>query len=208
VVNHRLSKRWQLTALLALSKDAIVNPRATYALYSTRWHLLGAVLIAGVLLGFADRAQADVIVGKAIRVIDGDTILVDGPNGLRQSVRILGIDAPEAAQPYGRESRESLAQLVSVGQVRADCPKLDHRRSVVCRVWAHPTDCPTCDRTIDVGLAQVSVGMAWWYRRYELDQPPEVREHYAAAEKTARDNRRGLWAGKDPVAPWEWRRER
>jgi endonuclease YncB( thermonuclease family) len=200
--------RWQLTALLALSKDAIVNPRTTYALYSTRWHLLGAVLIAGVLLGFADRASADVIVGKAIRVIDGDTILVDGPNGLRQSVRILGIDAPEAAQPYGRESRESLAQLVSVGQVRADCPKLDHRTSVVCRVWAHPTDCPTCNRTIDVGLAQVSLGMAWWYRRYELDQPPDVREHYAAAEKTARDNRRGLWAGNNPVAPWEWRRER
>ena len=50
--------------------------------------------------------------------------------------------------------------------------------------------------------------MAWWYKRYELDQPPEVRERYAAAEKTARDNRRGLWAGKNPMAPWEWRRER
>jgi endonuclease YncB( thermonuclease family) len=182
-----------------------VYPRA---LYPTRWHVLVALLVAGALLGFALSSSADVIVGRVIRVIDGDTILLDGPNGLRQSVRIEGIDAPESAQPYGRESRESLAQLVSVGQVRADCPKLDHRTSVVCRVWAHPTDCPTCNRTIDVGLAQVSAGMAWWYRRYEFEQSPKERERYAAEEKTARDNRRGLWAGNNPVAPWDWRRER
>ena len=71
-----------------------------------------------------------------------------------------------------------------------------------------PTDCPTCGRPIDVGLAQISAGMAWWYRRYELEQSPKERNLYEATETTARDNGRGLWADSKPVAPWEWRRER
>ena len=41
-----------------------------------------------------------------------------------------------------------------------------------------------------------------------IDQSPKDRNLYEAAEKTARDNKRGLWAGQNPVAPWEWRRER
>lgn len=32
------------------------------------------------------------------------------------------------------------------------------------------------------------------------------RAAYAAAEQTARDQRRGLWRGRDtPVSPWDWR---
>ena len=179
-----------------------------HALYSAGRKALTVTVLAGTLIGNPIAARADVLIGHAIRVIDGDTILVDNPNGARQSVRIAGIDAPEPAQPYGRESRESLARLVSVGEVRAECPALDHRISVICKVWAHPTDCPNCDRTIDVGMAQILGGMAWWYRRYEFDQTPKDRNLYEAAEKTARDNKRGLWAGQNPVAPWEWRRER
>lgn len=205
MIDHRLSTRRLLTALLTLSNDWAVKH---HALYSNRPKLLTIALLLSSALAFPIPTRADAIVGKVIRVMDGDTILVDGPNGLRQSVRIAGIDAPEDAQPYGRESRENLARLVSVGEVRADCPKLDHRTSVVCKVWAHPTDCPTCERTIDLGLAQISAGMAWWYRRYELEQSPKERTRYQSEEKTARDNRRGLWAGEHPVAPWIWRRER
>jgi len=179
-----------------------------HTLYSAGRRALTGAVLAGALLGIAPAAHADVLIGRVIRVIDGDTLLLDNPNGPRQSVRIAGIDAPEPAQPYGRESREYLARLVSVGEVRAECPQLDHRKSVVCKVLAHPTDCTTCGRTIDVGLAQISAGMAWWYRRYELEQSPKERNLYEAAEKTARDNGRGLWADPKPVAPWEWRRER
>ena len=169
---------------------------------------LAVLLLAGLALVQASPARADVIVGRVIRVIDGDTLLMQGADTLRQSVRIGWIDAPEPAQPYGREAREYLAKLVSGGDVRAECPKLDHRTSVVCKVWARPTDCTSCERTIDVGLAQIAGGMAWWHRRYALEQPAEERKRYEAEEQTARQNRRGLWAGKDPVPPWDWRRGR
>jgi endonuclease YncB( thermonuclease family) len=41
-------------------------------------------------------------------VIDGDTIRLD--NG--ETVRLIGIDAPELSQPGGEESRQYLAQLI------------------------------------------------------------------------------------------------
>jgi hypothetical protein len=45
-------------------------------------------------------------------------------------------------------------------------------------------------------------GFAWRYVQY--DKPGE----FTAAEREARDAKRGLWADPHPVPPWEFRRER
>jgi len=194
-----------LTQPPALANDSGVRQRS---MIRRARKLLALLSLASLAFVQSSPVHADVIVGRVIRVIDGDTLLMQANDNLRQSVRIGWIDAPEPAQPYGREAREYLSRLVSGGDVRAECPKLDHRTSVVCKVWARPTDCETCARTIDVGLAQVAGGMAWWHRRYALEQPAEDRARYESAEQAARQGRRGLWAGKNPLPPWEWRRER
>ena len=49
--------------------------------------------------------------------------------------------------------------------------------------------------------ALVAAGLAWWYRRYA---PGNTR--LRQLEEDARTDERGLWAGEDPVAPWDWRR--
>jgi endonuclease YncB( thermonuclease family) len=53
----------------------------------------------------------------------------------------------------------------------------------------------------DISLEMVKDGMAWHYKKYSKEAA------LADAEKEARKARRGLWADKDPVPPWEWRRE-
>ena len=65
---------------------------------------------------------------------------------------------------------------------------------------------PTCGRTLDVALAQLTVGLAWHYKRFDSEQTPEERGRYSFAEEEARTRHIGLW--KDPKAtpPWEWRR--
>jgi hypothetical protein len=40
----------------------------------------------------------------------------------------------------------------------------------VCKIMVQPPDCPTCDKPLDVGLAQITVGTAWWYREYAVRQ--------------------------------------
>ena len=73
-------------------------------------------------------------------------------------------------------------------------------------MWVQPPDCPRCGKTLNVGLAQVTDGMAWWYRYYGKEQSAEDRGRYESAEQEARLRRLGLWRDNDPVPPWEWRR--
>jgi len=63
-----------------------------------------------------------------------------------------------------------------------------------------------CPKTLDAGLAQLTVGLAWWYRKYSKDQSPEDAGRYEFAEQEARAKRAGLWADRQPVPPWGWRK--
>ena len=75
-------------------------------------------------------------------------------------------------------------------------------------MWATPISCPNCALTLDVGLAQLAVGLAWHYKRFENEQTPEERGRYAFAEDEARARHVGLWADPKPVSPWDWRKDR
>ena len=55
---------------------------------------------------------------------------------------------------------------------------------------------------VDVNLTMVKNGCAWHYSYH--DNTPA----YAAAEKEARQNRRGLWAAESPINPYQWRKSR
>ena len=59
--------------------------------------------------------------------------------------------------------------------------------------------------TLDAGLAQITMGRAWWYRQYANEQSPEDRQSYESAEQEARGLKLNLWREVDPVPPWEWR---
>lgn len=49
---------------------------------------------------------------------------------------------------------------------------------------------------------QAALGMAWVYRKYNKDQSLLV------LEQAARLNKIGLWADKEPVPPWVWRKSK
>ncbi|MGB7988878.1 MAG: thermonuclease family protein [Candidatus Methylophosphatis roskildensis] len=59
--------------------------------------------------------------------------------------------------------------------------------------------------TLDTGLAQVTRGLAWWYRNCAMEQTPEGRGRYESVQTEAKSKRMGLWNDRNPVPPWEWR---
>jgi endonuclease YncB( thermonuclease family) len=59
----------------------------------------------------------------------------------------------------------------------------------------------------DANLEQVKTGMAWHYKQYAHEQPSKDREDYEIAEFNAKMRRLGLWADKNPIPPWKWRRQ-
>ena len=137
------------------------------------------------------RPTGSPISGRA-RVVDGDSLMIGTAR-----VRLFGIDAPEGRQDCrdaqgrsyrcGESARRALAELIGSHEVSCMPVGASHDRSVaLC----------TAQRR-DLSEAMVRGGHA-----LELRQHSHGR--YAAAERDAREGKRGLWAG-DFERPGQWR---
>lgn len=143
-------------------------------------------------------AAAD-IQGRIIGVHDGDTATLLDVQYQQHKMRLAGIDAPELKQAFGRKSKEHLSSHVFNRHVVAECSKIDKYQRKVCVIKVDG---------MDANLEQVKAGMAWWYRKYAKEQFEQQRVEYEAAESAARSSGLGLWADRNPLPPWEWRRSR
>ena len=131
------------------------------------------------------------ISGRA-RVVDGNSLIIGAAR-----VRLFGIDAPEGRQDCrdaqgrsyrcGKSARRALAELIDSREVTCTPVGASHDRSVAL--------CTAQGR--DLSEAMVRGGHA-----LELRQHSHGR--YAAAERDAREGKRGLWAG-DFERPGQWR---
>lgn len=133
------------------------------------------------------------ILGGGARVIDGDTLDVDG-----KKVRLHGIDAPESRQTCrrgfrawacGDDAKRALERLIGVSGVKCEERSKDrYGRSVAnCRVGRH-----------DINAWMVRNGWAVAYRQYGGGA-------YAADEAVARIRKAGIWSSRF-VMPWDWRK--
>ena len=160
----------------------------------------------------AASVHAETLTGRVVYVTDGDTITVLDTANERHQIRLSGIDAPEKKQSFGNRSKQNLSRLVLDKTVSVDYEKHDDNGRIVGKVMVAPPDaCPdaskACPQTLDAGLAQVTVGLAWWYRYFAAEQSEQDQHRYEFAEHEARADNAGLWADKDPLQPWEWRRK-
>ena len=146
-----------------------------------------AVLL--LLLLVVEAAWADTLVGKVVRVSDGDTLtlLVERK---QITVRLVEIDAPEKKQAFGQRSRQSLAQMCASQVAVVNGSGRDKYGRVLGRVQC---------QGLDANAEQIRRGMAWVFDRYVTD-----RSLYAL-QNDARAAHLGLWAVKHPSAPWDWR---
>jgi endonuclease YncB( thermonuclease family) len=141
---------------------------------------------------------AQAMIGRVVRVADGDTITVLDANNGQYRVRLQGIDAPESHQAFGTQSKKSLSDMIFDKEVTVIYDKTDQYGRLVGKILAEGKD---------INLEQVKAGLAWHYKEYEREQSPEDREIYAHAEEEARRARRGLWAAANPLEPSEFRRD-
>lgn len=122
--------------------------------------------------------------GRVVGVADGDTITVLDANKTQHKIRVGGIDAPEKSQPFGQRSKASMSDLVFGKDVEVVAGKRDRYGRLIGKVMVAAPSCAarTCPKTLDAGLAQLTTGMAWWYRRYAREQSAEDAGAYAFAE--------------------------
>jgi endonuclease YncB( thermonuclease family) len=126
--------------------------------------VLAAFLTLAALPAFAD----------SVRVVDGDTLRVDGV-----TYRLWGIDAPEAGHlcadgwPAGQTATEHLRALIRNRQVSCEARTLDRygRTVAICRADGR-----------DQGADMVADGHAWAFVRYSRDYVEEEREAAAVRD--------------------------
>jgi endonuclease YncB( thermonuclease family) len=136
--------------------------------------------------------------GKLIKVIDGDGLLVR-LNEKNLNIRLAYVDAPEHNQEYGLESKQWLekqflntSHVVSIRFIDFDKKHERHIADVFINGCS-------------LSWLMVATGNAWAY--YEF-LTPEVEHCYLEAQFFARKYKLGLWANNwFPTPPWIYRAE-
>lgn len=164
-------------------------------------------LLALSLLLPAGPILADTLAGRVSDISDGATLTVVAQNKARHKVHLFAIDAPESRQPYGKESKQHLSDLVLGKEVRVEWRKQDRYGRIVGKLILQTPPCATCPKTLDAGLAQLEAGLAWWDRESRREQSLSDQGYYEYAEFDAKTRRIGLWQDAAPVPPWEWRKK-
>ncbi|HMV80018.1 MAG TPA: thermonuclease family protein [Leptospiraceae bacterium] len=135
---------------------------------------------------------AEEFTGKVVSVHDGDTVRVLLDGKVQVKIRLFGIDAPETSQDFGKVSRDELRSLIHSKDVKVLSKGKDRYGRTLGIIFYENQD---------INLEMVKRGMVWVYRRYSLDKD------YLKAEEKAKSEKLGLWKQKNPVPPWEFRRE-
>ena len=152
-----------------------------------------------ILLIFSLASLSDELIGKVIKVSDGDTITVLDNNKQKHKIRLKGIDAPESQQMYGDISTQSLSELVYDKEVLITWDKKDKYYRILGKVIVDGRD---------ANYEQLKKGLAWYYKQYEKDLSDEDKKRYSEAEEWARNYTEGLWGDSNSIPPWEFRRKR
>lgn len=173
-----------------------------------------AVLFAGVLIGGGFRTNTpaapagdhtanvikeavpkneNAVLVKVVRVIDGDTIEIEG----EERLRYIGIDTPETVDPrkpvqcFGVEASNKNKELIEGKMVRLekDITNRDKYNRLLRYVWV--------DDTL-INLELVKRGFA-----YSYSYPPDIKyqDLFVQAQQEARDAKRGLWDSCPAVTP-------
>lgn len=129
----------------------------------------------------------DTVAAPAARVVDGDTLYLDG---IPVRFRLWGIDAPEADDPGYGEARAALIAMTAGHRITCRVRDIDqHGRPVAA--------CALPDGR-DIGRALVRAGLACDYARFS-------GQAYRADQDAARRTGAGLWRGGPPPSRWPGR---
>lgn len=127
-----------------------------------------------------------------VRVVDGDTFIVE-KEGAEVRVRLIGLDTPESVDPrktvecFGKEAAEKARALLEGQHVRLEQDPTQDTHDKYGRLLAYaylPDGLNVAEYLILEGYGH----------EYTYHFPYGYKEDFEAAEKTAREEKRGLWA--------------
>jgi micrococcal nuclease len=142
-----------------------------------------ALLAVPVVAG-PEEARPHAVTAKCIRVVDGDTIVVKCDKR-QMTVDLEGVDAPELGQPWGKEVRSFVRDMVQGREVEVEIIEAGDG-SGTARVLVGGQD---------LSRLLAERGLAWATAAGELQDLSEKAKSAPC----------GIWLDAQPVPPWEFR---
>ena len=126
---------------------------------------------------------------KVVRIVDGDTYVLEDDNGTKEKIRIIGADTPETKhpkkgkEPFGPEATEFAKKYLSnnVVQLKFEKGKRDRYKRVLAHVYINNVHFNKM--LIDSGYAK----SIFYAPNYAFKEVFEASEHRAKQSKT------GIW---------------
>ena len=133
---------------------------------------LQVLVTTTILISSIQQCQAETLSGKVVAISDGDTITVLDTSNQLYKIRLSGIGAPEKKQAFVQRSKGHLSRLIYGKPDEVEWTKRDKYKRIVGKVLVAEPDCrwEDCPKSLDAGLNQVTVGLAWWYRKYSRER--------------------------------------
>lgn len=148
------------------------------------------ITATAVFIGFS--AQASVIQGKVVSVFDGDTVTVVDSEKNKHRIRLAQIDAPEQKQPFGPAARKHVSQLLLGKEVEAHIQEIDSKGNQLGTIYLDGEN---------INMQIIDAGYAWAFDTNISNSA------YSINQIQAKEAGVGLWADKNPIPPWEWRKQ-
>jgi endonuclease YncB( thermonuclease family) len=143
-----------------------------------------ACLLALPLVATPQEGEGPALTAKCLKVVDGDTLVVRCDRN-QMTVDLEGVDAPELGQPWGKEVRSFVRDMVRGRELQLEVVEQSDGHAVA-RVLVDGAD---------LSELLAARGLAWATDDGEL-------EELATKAKTSPC---GLWMDPEPVPPWEFR---
>ena len=119
-----------------------------------------------------------------IRVVDGDTVDIQVDNK-KDVVRLIGINAPETKECFGKEATDKASALLSSKLVNLEADPTQDDRDKYHRLLRYVfVDGTNFDELM------VREGFA---KEYTYHTPYKYQSEFKEAQKEAQDNKKGLW---------------
>lgn len=134
--------------------------------------------------------------GYVVKVLDGDSLRVKRGKEVIE-IRLYGIDCPEWGQDYGNKAKRFTKAKMYKRTVNVEPRDVDRYGRTVALV-------SSSGRLINREL--VRAGLAWMYPKYCKKQP--LCSELKKLQNKAKKRRLGLWRAKNPVSPWQWKRQK
>lgn len=136
--------------------------------------------------------SAHTIKGKVVRVSDGDTVVILDSTNTQHRIRLDAIDAPEKGQDFGNRSKQYLSDLIAGKIIIVEWTKKDMYKRILGTIYLDGKN---------INEEMVRSGMAW---RYKYNNS----KHLLELQEDAKNNKRGLWSMKNPIDPWQFRKNK